>query len=158
MTAIRVGVLPTDPASVPSVWRDKLQRIEARVTAGEKEGLYARWECGMELLKQRKGKQLPKGLLDNVSREVGVNYDELRRRLRFADRYPNEDEVGHAMTSFPSWFLMVREGLRRKPATERLPPSPAKALLSRLVKIQAGEIKPEELALIQGELKRIAGK
>jgi hypothetical protein len=39
-------------------------RLEALIAKSEGEGIHARWEYGRWLLAQRKGKQLPNGLLD----------------------------------------------------------------------------------------------
>ena len=82
----------------------------------ETRGLWARWEFGHEILKQRKGTIMPRGLLNAIGKMVGATRGELRKRLRFAERYPTEKELCRAIKRFPSWFSMVRYGLGRVPS------------------------------------------
>jgi hypothetical protein len=93
---------------------NKLEEIEQRVTRSNEEGLRARWEFGREVLAQRSGRQLPRAYLAQVVERTGVNKEEIRRRMRFAERYPSEDELSHAVTEFGSWHAVVAEGLYEK--------------------------------------------
>lgn len=113
--------------SVPPSWAQLLKKMEARVTSAEGDGLRARWEFGKELLLQRKGKQLPAGLLDNVAAAVGVSRRELQARVKFAEKFPAEPALRDAITQWPTWVQMTHEGI----PTHREAPKP-KASAARL--------------------------
>ena len=46
------------------VWMATLQKFEAEINKSEGDGLRARWESGRRLLSLKKGRQLPKKVLD----------------------------------------------------------------------------------------------
>ncbi len=93
-------------------------RLEERITASEGEGIHARWEYGRWLLAQRKGKQLPNGLLDQLVAVTRTNATELKYRMVFAERYTTEDEVVTAVTTCKSW-TEIRDGLSRRYAGDQ---------------------------------------
>lgn len=110
-------VITDDPDAIVPSMAKKLREMQERVNTGEREGLLARWEMGRLMLPWRAGrKQLSKGQLANIEEITGLGRVELGRRMRFADRYPDEDELRHAMTKFPTWFEIVKEGLYDKRA------------------------------------------
>ena len=88
-------------------------RLEARIAKSDGDGIRARWEFGRWLLAQRKGKQLPNGLLDQLVAATGQNATELKYRMVFAERYATEDEVVTAVTTCKSW-TEIRDGLSRR--------------------------------------------
>lgn len=104
----------TELAAVADLGIERLARIEERIGAAEDSGLRARWEFGHELLAARDGKgRLPNGYLKAVSERTGVARGELQRRTRFAERFPTEDELCHAMTQFGSWYEVVNVALAK---------------------------------------------
>lgn len=94
--------------------------LDQKVDQAEEGGILARWEFGREVLARRVGKQLPKGLLDEIAAAIGKDRQEVVRRAAFATLYPTREEVSHAMTNFRSWYRIVNEGLTQNP---RLAPS-----------------------------------
>jgi hypothetical protein len=96
-----------------------LLRIEVRIAAAEGDGIRARWESGRELLTQRVGKQLPKGLQDQLVATTGTSARELRYRMAFAERYRTEDEVGTAVQTCKSWTELRRGPARSKPVKRK---------------------------------------
>lgn len=126
MTGRLTIAAPTEAPSdtVPPSLAEELKKYETRILAGEGDALRARWECGQRLLPIRVGKQFPTGFLANVAKETGTSEWELRKRVKFADRYPTEDEVGDAVTNFVTWHRIVREGLAVKREKKAAPSHP----------------------------------
>jgi hypothetical protein len=112
----------TGPLDSP--WGNDLRKIEERIKDVESTGIKARWESGRHLIALRKGKQLPKGVLDEAAGALGVSRTELTKRMKLYDRFPSEIEVRNAITKFPSWYSMVKDGLTVK-KREKKPPVPA---------------------------------
>lgn len=92
----------------------RLVQLDRSVDAAEGEGLRARWEFGRELLSRRVGKQLPRGVLDEIAQATHKSRIELQCRMRFAERFPTEPEVHNAVTHFCSWHAIVNEALAPK--------------------------------------------
>lgn len=133
--AVRLRIVDTDLAAIPPGWGQRLEKLEQRINGSEGEGLRGRWEFGQELLQQRVGKKLPKGLLAAVAERVGSSPQELQKRCRFADRYPNEDALRNAVTQWTTWHRMVRDGLtnrKRKPTPQLTPVMRVRNLLHKL--------------------------
>lgn len=100
----------------------RLVRIEQRIATTETDGLRARWDFGRELLAARDGKgRLPNGYLAFVVEETGASRRELAYRMRFAERFPTEDELCNGVAQFGSWHAIVRDAL---PVREPDGPSP----------------------------------
>jgi phage N-6-adenine-methyltransferase len=89
----------------------QLLELDARVDHAEDDGIRARWEFGRALLRERVGKQLPAGRLDQVSAKTGKSRQEIGYRMTFADRFPTEAEVSNAVGNFGSWHAIVNEAL-----------------------------------------------
>lgn len=101
----------TAPAAIVRLDVRLFATLDRKVDQAEGEGIHARWEFGRELLKRRVGKQLPKGLLAEITAETGKTERELQRRMRLAERFPTAQEVRHAVTDFDSWHRIVNEAL-----------------------------------------------
>ena len=106
------------------------RQVDAAVQRAEaaRDELHARWESGKEMLAERKGKQLPKGRLDELVEASGKGVRELQYRMQFAEQYPTEDKVRMAMQTFPSW-VQVKKSLpkdspRRQSKKEELAADP----------------------------------
>jgi hypothetical protein len=107
---------------------DELIIIDKRIDAAEdhaadslRESLRDRWEFGQLMLAKRKGKQLPKGMLDAMAEAIGKSRSELKYRMQFAERYPTENELANAVGQFPSWKQVIRS--LPKPPPENGSPS-----------------------------------
>ena len=99
-----------------------LKGIEGRVANSERGGLEARWNFGHELLKLRgERKQLPKGVIAQVSAELKVHRSELNARMKFAEKYPTEARRSDAIREFGSWSRIIRRALtdNPRPGTKR---------------------------------------
>lgn len=122
--------MANDPAGFPVVFTTppaafqpadivlaELMEIDSRVDGAEHDGIFARWEFGRALLKEREthgGKQLPHGRLDEVCAATGKSRPEHQFRMQFAAKYPTHEEVSTAVDTFRSWTA-IRETLTDKP-------------------------------------------
>jgi len=105
---------------------ERLVRLDERIDSHEGEALRDRWEFGHELLSARDGKgRLPNGYLTDLTRRTGKSRGELSRRARFAERFPTEDELCHAVTRFGSWHQVVKVALANEPEPVAAEPTPA---------------------------------
>jgi hypothetical protein len=101
--------------------------IDKRISGAEddaaertKDSLRDRWEFGKLMLTKRKGKQLPNGLLDELATATGKSRSELQYRMRFAERYPTEDEVWNVFHTYKTWLSIIHS--LPKPPSEDAPP------------------------------------
>lgn len=101
----------TELAEVTDLGLARLVAIDARVDSAEGEGIYARWEFGRELLKERVGKKLPAGRLDELSEATSKSRTELQYRVQFAERFPDELALSNAVGQWKSWHSIVNEAL-----------------------------------------------
>src|SRR5207247_2926097 len=90
----------------------RLIELDKRIDAAEDNGIQARWEFGRELLKERVGKLLPRGRLDEVCQATGKSQDEIEARMKFAVWLPTSAELTNAVRKYGSWHRIVNEGLR----------------------------------------------
>lgn len=148
-------------------WGVQLRNIEDRIRTVDEKGLISRWEFGRQLLAKREGKKLlPTGLLDEVSRELGVSRQELGARMKFAEIYPTSDELSNAIRKFGSWYEIVRSGLHQpksdSPSKRSVVVKEFRLLLRRVRKQLAGvhasdltEKDLQVLDVLQEEIARI---
>ena len=100
-----------DPPAIVQAAHSEFLALDARVDQAEGDGIRARWEFGRELLRKRVGKQLPRGLLDELVAATGKSRTELQYRVQFAERYPDEEQLSNALDTYGSWFRIVNEAL-----------------------------------------------
>jgi hypothetical protein len=129
-----------------------LARIEESVRASDGEAILARWDFGREVLGQRVGKQLPKGLLGDICERTGLHHTEISFRVRVAEHYDRPQLETLVSTSQLTWTA-VREGLpkKRKPGVRSpKPPSlgPTAATFTEADRVQALIVKPDVAAEI----------
>jgi hypothetical protein len=109
----------TPTADLPPVMVHSLKRLEAKIAKSEDDGLRVRWEFGGELLAMRNGKKkLPAGRLDVIAKEVGASRRELQARVKFAEKFPDEERLCNAVTQFQSWRELCAKGLVTKRKTK----------------------------------------
>ena len=117
-----MSALKVVPASSPyNAQLARLSKIEGVVRASENDGLLARWEFGKELVDLREGKQLPKGLLEEIGEKFDLGHSEIQKRMLFATTFPTRKEVSDAVTHFPTWREMTHTGLVQKPKPKSKP-------------------------------------
>jgi hypothetical protein len=89
-------------------------KLEQRIAADERGGIWHRWRYGRELLKAKAGrKQLPHGMLGDLVREAGraglrLSETEIRYRIQCATAYETEAEVTKALGDFGSWSGLIQ--------------------------------------------------
>jgi len=104
---------------------ERLVHIDRQIDENESTALRARWEFGKQMLAARDGAgRLPNGYLSELSERTGKNRVELSRRVRFAERFPTEDELCHAVTQFGSWHQVVKNLKEEQDAADNVPPAP----------------------------------
>jgi hypothetical protein len=96
-------------------------RLEAQIAGSDVEGIQVRWEFGRWLLAQRVGKKLPVGLLDQLVAATGQSRTELQYRVRFAERYPDEEALCNALHNHSSWHAVVTDALATSAAKAQTP-------------------------------------
>jgi len=106
------------PAPPWAVALAKLTQLEATVSEGTRKSLEARWRFGRELASRRvdyKGKHvIPADLKTLVMEQCRVSNSELQKRVKFAERYPTKELMCNAVTHYPSWHQLTKEGLNDK--------------------------------------------
>jgi hypothetical protein len=80
-------------------WEPDMDRFEELIRNSEGISLRVRWECGHYLLTLKKGKQLPRGVLDRMIAKYDRSRQDLQARMRFAAKYPTEAEVANALAT-----------------------------------------------------------
>ena len=96
--------------------------LEKKIDGAECDGLRARWECGQELLKERKkngGFQLPQGRMEELTTLLEKSDRELSYRMKFAEKFPLEENYCNALQKFPSWHAVVESLTKKKKAGAR---------------------------------------
>lgn len=101
----------------------RIDTAEDQAADSLRESIRDRWEFGRLILAKRKGKQLPKGVLDELAGATGKSRAELQFRAQFAERYPTEDEVSRAIGTFTPW-TQVKRGLPKPPEPSKGKPKP----------------------------------
>lgn len=135
----------------------ELKKIEQRIDADDHGGIRHRWEYGREVLKSKEGrKQLPDGLIAKLIEASGTKVDrngnekpkiserEIRNRVRLAETYTTDQQVGRIIADLGTWTAIIEAGF---PPVEM----PDEDLLDL---IEAMELEPpdgwEQLTLLPG--------
>lgn len=100
----------------------ELQQLEDAVRKSDGDGLRARWESGRCLLPLKKGKQLPKGVLDELAKALGVVRSEINARMRFASKYSTETKLSTVIESFRTWSDIKKHALTTAPRAAKATP------------------------------------
>lgn len=113
---------------------ESLERIEAAIRASDGEAIRARWEFGRQVIAQREGKQLPRGLSPEICRRAGISAEELSRRTRIAEAY-SQTELSHLCESpGVTWTAIVNGLPRTKRASPKQPAKPRATPTANTVK------------------------
>lgn len=96
----------------------ELRRLEVPVRTSDGDGVRARWDSGRYMLTLKKGKQLPRGVLGRLAEKLDVHRSELGARMKFAEKYPTEEEVSTTIETFHSWSAIKERGLADKPRVD----------------------------------------
>lgn len=105
---------------------ERLVHIDKQIDENESTALQARWEFGRQMLAARDGAgRLPNGYLTRLVERTGKGRVELSRRARFAERFPTEDELCHAVTQFGSWHQVVKNLKAERDASANNPVEPS---------------------------------
>jgi hypothetical protein len=141
----------------------ELQQLEDDVRRSDGDGLHARWKSGRRLLALKIGKQLPKGVLEELAAKLGVARAEINARMKFASKY-SEAELSAAIIKFPTWHAMTHAGLTdapRVPKTARDADSKheenrLRRVLEIVKSIEPADLKDDELiGAIDTEVQRL---
>lgn len=112
-------------AAVVEIDIERLVRIDQDIDENENSALRARWEFGHHMLAARDGMgRLPNGYMSRLVERTGKGRVELGRRVRFAERFPTEDELCHAVTQFGSWHQVVKNLKAERDAEDNIPVTP----------------------------------
>ena len=109
-------VLPIDPPAIEAIALESYVAKEKEIDGPESEAILARWDCGQMLLRDRVGKQLPKGRLDAIAGVTQKTRQELGFRMQFASLYPTRTKVSTAVETFKSWTA-IRDSLGSRALT-----------------------------------------
>lgn len=97
--------------SVMNVQTAAYVALDDQINSAESNGILDRWRFGKMLLKERVGKQLPRGRLDEVAEACGKSQTEIKYRMLFATKFPTESKVVNAVDDFGSWHNIVNDAL-----------------------------------------------
>jgi hypothetical protein len=118
-----------------------LRERESKIGKHGRADLLERWDFGRDLVAQRIGKKLPKGLLKLVMNGVGVSRQDLQARMKFAVAYRDEAALSNALDKYPTWREMVRHGLTtQRRSTPHSLPSKDQRILATL-----NDLSPEDV-------------
>jgi hypothetical protein len=84
--------------------------LEGLISKADDDAIHARWVFGRQLLEERVGNQLPKGRLTEIATVINCGQTEVGCRMRFAERFPTEDEVRDAIAKYHSWYHITHQG------------------------------------------------
>lgn len=99
-------------------WEPEMGRLEGVIRQTDGDGLRARWESGRFMLTLKKGKQLPRGVLDALTTKLNVSRAELTARMKFATTFSTDEELANAVRKFRTWHEIVQNGLTTNPRVE----------------------------------------
>jgi glycyl-tRNA synthetase beta subunit len=136
---------PTGPLDSPL--GHELRRIEERITNNEGDSIQARWEFGRALLRQRKGKQLPKGLPAAIVKEHSISLTEITLRMQFAEQFITKQEVLNAVEDFRSWRQIARKALPKTPRPSK-PNTFEERMTNRVTRMINETMTPTEKTLL----------
>lgn len=92
----------------------ELGDIQQRIAKSETDSIMARWEFGQVLVKQRLGKQLPRGVRDQVKDVFSLESSEITRRMKLAETFSSRKQLEAACERCGgSWRRMIREELTK---------------------------------------------
>lgn len=115
----------TELAEPVDLGLERLVHIDKEIDANESTALRSRWEFGRLMLAARDGKgRLPDRYLVNLVERTGKSRPELSRRIKFAEMYPTEEELSHAVRTFPSWHEVAKHLKAEKDADDNAPVEP----------------------------------
>ena len=87
-----------------ATWQE-VRRLEEAVHKSDGDGVRARWDSGRYMLTLKKGKQLPRGVLNQLAKTLDVSRAEVTARMKFATKFPTEDELPDVIRKFPTWYI-----------------------------------------------------
>jgi hypothetical protein len=115
MTALPNSRSEGAASAAPSSLTDaRLIALDKEIDQATDQGIRARWEFGRILLHERVGKKLPNGRLAALAETTGKSESELKHRMNFAQRFPDEAALANAISQWGSWYAIVNRGLAKK--------------------------------------------
>jgi len=100
-------------------YSDKMWRLEKEIRKSDGGGLRARWESGKLMLSDRQGKRLPNGALARYAKLLKVHPSELTARMKFAEKFPTEEQLTTVISKFQSWFDIKQKALTDTPKAKK---------------------------------------
>lgn len=99
----------------------ELHRLENLISTNERESIEARWDSGRRILAFYPSgkKQLAKGVLDAIAKELRVHRSEVGARVKCAKKYPSKAELSTIIESSRSWSAIKQEALTDKPRSKQ---------------------------------------
>lgn len=140
-------------------FEDIIRQADNEANAQEQTGLRARWESGRRLFKVRQrcgGLRLPNRMLQQFVAALTVPARELNHRMKFAEKYPTEDELSNAVTKFRTWRAITQKALTDTPR-EKKPVSPLHRIVTLLEKVNVETISACDLPLLE-RIRDLAGQ
>jgi hypothetical protein len=139
-----------------------LRRLDDAVNADENHSIRARWEFGRRILAfylppESTRKQLPKGVLDALSRELRVHRSEVGARMKFAKTYQTEQQLSTVIESFRSWSAIKQQALTDTTHTSTPKKTPYQRALALLDHVGPETLTPADLPDIVAVFKVLKG-
>ena len=142
-----------------------LRRLDDAVNADENRSIRTRWEFGRRILAfyfppEVTRKQLPKGVLDALSRELRVHRSEVGARMKFAKTYQTEQQLSTVIESFKSWSAIKQQALTDTTRAIGRPKTPLQRASDLIENIEPDTLLDTDCALIDtliSTLQRLRG-
>jgi hypothetical protein len=133
-----------------NVWKPELEQLEEVIKKNDACSIRARWHSGNKLLALRKGKQLPKKVLEILVHDFQVSRSELSARMKFATKFQSEAELSNVIESHRTWYPIKQHALTNKPREKKDKPavSTLKRALELLEKFDPATADPDDVFML----------
>ena len=144
----------------PTTLLADLRRLDASINANEDNSIRDRWEYGRKILafylpEGCGRKQLRKGELDTLARELGVHRSEVGARMKFAKVYQSEEQLSTVIESCPSWSAIKQRALSDPSRIKPVSRSTCARLAALVKNIDADTLTADDLTHISYSVGRL---
>lgn len=150
------SALPFKAGAIAAELRD----CEKQIIDNESAGIKGRWHFGKVLLRHRKGKLLPRGMLKEICDEFKLSRSEVLHRACLAEKYPTLEQLSNGVRQLPTWHQMTHCGLYEKRAAKAKPKPSADKFITRALTTFKSLRKPssariDDLLRLRSEIDRL---
>jgi hypothetical protein len=127
---------------------ETLERIEEAIRASDGDAIRARWEFGRQVIAQRQGKYLPRGVPEKICRRAGISNQELSNRTRVAEAYESPSELGDSGVTWTAIVNALPKTRKSPKPSPKLRPTPTAATFKEADRVEELIAKPDVVAAL----------